>query len=36
MSIWISVDGENPVTYDAMDGMQIDPNGWIDVAVSCL
>ena len=34
MSIWRSIDGENPVTYDTNNGNKIDPQGWLDVAVS--
>lgn len=34
MSIWRSIEGENPVTYDTGNGEIVDNNGWIDVAVS--
>ena len=34
MSIWRSIEGENPVTYDTSSGNDIDPQGWVDVAIS--
>lgn len=33
MSIWRSIEGENPVTYDTSNGEIVDNNGWVDVAV---
>ncbi len=36
MSIWSSIQGEDPPVYEGGEGSHIDPDGWFDVAVSCL
>lgn len=36
MSIWASIHGEDPVIYDSGYGEDIEPTGFLDVAVSCL
>lgn len=34
MSIWASIPGSTPEIYDGDDGTDLEPHGWIDVAVS--
>jgi hypothetical protein len=34
VSIWASVTGDDPEIYDGDDGTDLEPGGWIDIAVS--
>jgi hypothetical protein len=34
MSVWASIPGDEPTIYDPVEGDRVDPDGWIDVAVS--
>lgn len=34
MSIWSSVTGTDPDIYDGDDGTDLEPHGWLDIAVS--
>ena len=36
MSIWASITGDDPVIYDSGYGEDVEPTGFLDVAVSCL
>lgn len=37
MSVWASICGDDPAFYDGGYGdPDLDPEGWMDVAVSCL
>jgi hypothetical protein len=36
VSIWSSVNGNDPTIYDGGHGEEEEPNGWLDVAVSCI
>lgn len=36
VSVWASVCGQDPTVYDGGYGDEILPDGWIDVAVSCI
>lgn len=36
MSIWSSITGDDPIIYDSGYGEDIEPTGFLDVAVSCI
>ena len=36
MSVWGSICGDDPTVYDGGYGDEVLPDGWIDIAVSCL
>lgn len=36
MSIWSSIPGTDPAIYDGGYGDELEPDGWIDVAVSTM